>query len=102
MCLLGKYWTVAQRNAEQAREWALRSEWFRTDSMSEPHPCTSDAPSDEPQDSEDPPALPPHLDRSWGKIARNFGGNPAGKRQRDRFQDEMREQDLRGLAVGNP
>ena len=100
MCRLDQYGVVARRTADRARTPSLRSEGFRTHSVTERRSFDLDAPLDGPSGNEGPPALPTELDRFEGNVTDNFPGNPVEGRRRDRAQLELRELALRGFAGG--
>ena len=93
---------MVRRNIDRARRRLQRSDRFRAHCVAEIRPFGVGTRLDEPPDSEDPPEVPADVGRLGGKIAGDFRCNPAGQRQHDRVQREVREHALRGFAGGFP
>ena len=93
---------MVNRDADRDHRRLLRSERFRPDSVTEPRPVELDASLDEPSVYEVQPALSPRVDCFGGNAPGTICGDPAGDRQRDRAEHELRGHGLRGFAGGFP
>ena len=76
MCPSDEFWNVVLGNPDRPRRRLQRSGRFQSHSTIEPRLPEAGTTSDEPSGNEDPPALPPQVDRFGGHVTRNFRGDP--------------------------